>query len=179
MFTLLTTHSPLLEDVLPRDLFDRVYMAANDPHFSQNPPDPGFLPTWNGATGEHIKDVPLLRMVRCSRRKLRALCAENIEVMVFSFRSRSKSHTNVLSMAKNFRVSLTTMKIIQSPLSSTMVRLRLGMSSSELTEHTPLFARPFLGRKMQSRPLYPTQLSICMSDMATQRRPCSCDRSIP
>lgn len=90
-----------------------------------------------------------------------------------------KVDTNVLSMAKNFRVSLTTMKIIQSPLSSTMVRLRLGMSSSELMEHTPLFARPFLGRKMQSRPLYPTQLSICMSDMATQRRPCSCDRSIP
>ncbi|KAE9967440.1 hypothetical protein EG328_008182 [Venturia inaequalis] len=72
---------PLLEDVLPRDLFDRVYTAANDPFFSQDPPDPGFLPTWNGATGEHIKDVPLLRMIRCSRRKLRALCAENIEVV--------------------------------------------------------------------------------------------------
>jgi hypothetical protein len=76
----LTPRSPLLEQVLPQHLFDRVYTAANDPYFT--PPDPGFLPTWNGATGEHLKDVPLLRMIRCSRRKLRALCAENIDVKV-------------------------------------------------------------------------------------------------
>lgn len=72
----------MLKDVLPQTLFDRVYTAANDPYFSLNPPDPGVLPTWNGATGEHIKDIPLLRMIRCSRRKLRALCAENLEVKV-------------------------------------------------------------------------------------------------
>jgi hypothetical protein len=70
----------MLEDVLPKELFDTVYKAANDPYFP--PPDPGKLPTWNGATGEHIKDVPLLRMYRVSRRRFRAHCAQGIEVNV-------------------------------------------------------------------------------------------------
>ncbi|KAF2401057.1 FAD/NAD(P)-binding domain-containing protein [Trichodelitschia bisporula] len=69
---------PLLESVLPRPTWERVYTAANDPFFE--PPDPGNLPTWNGATGELLKDIPLLRMRRVSRRKFRALCAEGIDV---------------------------------------------------------------------------------------------------
>src|SRR5213078_3167991 len=72
----------MLADVLPKSLFDRVYTAANDPYFT--PPDPGFLPTWNGRTGEHIKDIPLLRMYRVSRRRFRALCSEGIDVEVRS-----------------------------------------------------------------------------------------------
>ncbi|KIW05397.1 hypothetical protein, variant [Verruconis gallopava] len=69
---------PMLEDVLPKELFDTVSKAANDPYFT--PPDPGVLPTWNGATGEHIKDVPLLRMYRVSRRRFRAHCAQGINI---------------------------------------------------------------------------------------------------
>jgi hypothetical protein len=70
----------MLEDVLPKELFETVYKAANDPYFT--PPDPGHLPTWNGATGEHIKDVPLLRMYRVSRRRFRAHCAQGVDVYV-------------------------------------------------------------------------------------------------
>lgn len=71
---------PLLQKCLPEDLFDRLQSAANDPYFT--PPDPGVLPTLNGKTGELLKDVPLLRMFRVSRRKFRALCAEGISVEV-------------------------------------------------------------------------------------------------
>ena len=82
----------MLADVLPKSLFDRVYTAANDPYFT--PPDPGFLPTWNGRTGEHIKDIPLLRMYRVSRRRFRALCAEGIDVEV-----RSRPYPLLISTA--------------------------------------------------------------------------------
>jgi hypothetical protein len=70
----------MLADILPKELFDRIREAANDPYFE--PPDPGKLPTWNGATGEHIKDIPLLRMIRVSRRRMRAFCAQGIQVEV-------------------------------------------------------------------------------------------------
>jgi len=73
---------PLLKDCLPPELFDRVYTAANDTTFE--PPDPGILPTWNGQTGELLKNVPLLRMYRVSRRRFRSLCSEGIDVQVFS-----------------------------------------------------------------------------------------------
>ncbi|OBT63336.1 hypothetical protein VE03_07263 [Pseudogymnoascus sp. 23342-1-I1] len=70
---------PLLRQCLPEALFDRLQSsAANDPYFT--PPDPGVLPTLNGKTGELLKEVPLLRMIRVSRRKFRSLCAEGISV---------------------------------------------------------------------------------------------------
>ncbi|KAF2457404.1 monooxygenase [Lineolata rhizophorae] len=69
---------PLLADCLPADLFARVHEAANDPNFE--PPDPGVLPTLNGATGELLKNVPLLRMYRVSRRRFRTFCAQGIDV---------------------------------------------------------------------------------------------------
>lgn len=71
---------PLLKQCLPETLFDRLQSAANDPYFT--PPDPGVLPTLNGKTGELLKEVPLLRMFRVSRRKFRSLCAEGISVEV-------------------------------------------------------------------------------------------------
>jgi 2-polyprenyl-6-methoxyphenol hydroxylase-like FAD-dependent oxidoreductase len=43
------------------------------------------MPTWNGQTGELIKNIPLLRMYRLSRRKFRALTAEGITVEVTCF----------------------------------------------------------------------------------------------
>ncbi|EOD45326.1 putative fad binding domain-containing protein [Neofusicoccum parvum UCRNP2] len=69
---------PLLRDCLPDELYDRLYTAAVDPYFE--PPDPGVLPTLNGATGELLKNVPLLRMYRVSRRKFRLFCTEGIQV---------------------------------------------------------------------------------------------------
>lgn len=80
---------PMLADCLPPHLFERIYTAAVDPNF--DPPDPGILPTWNGQTGELLKNVPLLRMYRVSRRRFRALCAEGIDVQVtLSFLSGSR-----------------------------------------------------------------------------------------
>lgn len=64
----------------PKELFDRIREAANDPYFEL--PDPRKLPTWSGATGEQVKDSPLLRMIRVSRRRMRAICARRIEVEV-------------------------------------------------------------------------------------------------
>ncbi|KFY24346.1 hypothetical protein V493_05297 [Pseudogymnoascus sp. VKM F-4281 (FW-2241)] len=69
---------PLLRQCLPEALFDRLQTVANDPYFT--PPDPGHLPTMNGETGELLKNIPLLRMFRVSRRKFRGLCAEGISI---------------------------------------------------------------------------------------------------
>jgi len=71
---------PLLRDCLSDGIFDRLQSAANDPSYTQ--PDPDFLPTWNGKTGELLKNIPLLRMYRVSRRRFRNLCAEGISVEV-------------------------------------------------------------------------------------------------
>lgn len=71
---------PLLRHCLPEPLFDRIQSAANDPYFT--PPDPGVLPTLNGKTGELLKEIPLLRMFRVSRKKFRALCTEGMTVEV-------------------------------------------------------------------------------------------------
>ena len=79
----------MLEDVLPKDLFDRVYTASVDPHYT--PADPGLLPTSNGQTGELIKNIPLLRMYRVSRRRFRTLCSEGIDVQVGISQSRNVS----------------------------------------------------------------------------------------
>src|ERR1700709_873792 len=77
---MLITGSPMLENALPKDLFDRVVTASVDPHHP--PAYPGILPTWNGQTGEFIKNIPLLRMYRVSRRRFRTLCSEGINVQV-------------------------------------------------------------------------------------------------
>ncbi|KAK6365362.1 hypothetical protein LTS17_011334 [Exophiala oligosperma] len=69
---------PMLADCLPKELFDRIYTAAVDPNFE--PPDPGVLPTYNGQTGELMKNIPLLRMYRVSRRRFRKLCSEDIDI---------------------------------------------------------------------------------------------------
>ena len=70
----------MLKDCLPPELFDRGHTTANDPDFE--PPNSGILPTWNGQTGELLKNIPLLHMNRVSRRRLRKLFSEGIEVQV-------------------------------------------------------------------------------------------------
>ncbi|KAL9095651.1 MAG: hypothetical protein Q9165_002083 [Trypethelium subeluteriae] len=49
---------PLLQDCLSDDTYHRIHTAAVDPFY--DPSDPGILPTFNGATGEHMKDIPLV-----------------------------------------------------------------------------------------------------------------------
>ncbi|KAF4303257.1 putative FAD binding domain-containing protein [Botryosphaeria dothidea] len=84
---------PLLQDCLPDELYNQIHTAAVDPYFE--PPDPGVLPTYNGATGALLKNVPLLRMYRVSRRKFRAHCATSIAVAY----DKSLSHITYPSAA--------------------------------------------------------------------------------
>ncbi|KAK7512472.1 monooxygenase [Phyllosticta citriasiana] len=69
---------PLLRDCLPDELLDRVRSTTVDP--SYDPPETLLLPTFNGKTGEHMKDLPLPLLYRVVRRKFRSLCAEGIDV---------------------------------------------------------------------------------------------------
>lgn len=69
---------PLLHDLLPDAKFDLIQTASLDPHHT--PPDPDILPIYNGATGEHLKNVPLTKYHRISRRRFRQFLAEEIDV---------------------------------------------------------------------------------------------------
>jgi len=46
------------------------------------------------------QDVPLVKMIRVSRRKFRALCAEGIDVQVYHSSSRRVAYANPTSTAK-------------------------------------------------------------------------------
>ncbi|KAK5943334.1 hypothetical protein PMZ80_004341 [Knufia obscura] len=69
---------PLLKHCFTEERYSQIHTAAVDPYYE--PEDPGRMPTYNGATGELIKDIPLLRMYRVSRRRFRTFCAEGIDV---------------------------------------------------------------------------------------------------
>lgn len=69
-----------MKQVFTEEKYDQIFTAAVDPYFE--PPDPGNMPTFNGATGELMKNIPLLRMYRVSRRKFRTFCTEGIEIQV-------------------------------------------------------------------------------------------------
>jgi 2-polyprenyl-6-methoxyphenol hydroxylase-like FAD-dependent oxidoreductase len=68
----------MLQDIFTSEKYSRIHTAAVDPY--HEPMDPGHLPTFNGSTGELMKNVPLQRMYRISRRRFRAFCAEDIKV---------------------------------------------------------------------------------------------------
>ncbi|EME38964.1 hypothetical protein DOTSEDRAFT_66932 [Dothistroma septosporum NZE10] len=78
---------PLLADLLPEDVHSRLQSASVDPHYVF--PDAGnAMPVYNAATGEHLKAIPLVKMLRVSRQKFRALLTEGIDVQYNkSFRS--------------------------------------------------------------------------------------------
>ena len=69
---------PLLKHCFTPERYNQINTAAVDPYYE--PEDPGRMPTFNGATGEHMKDIPLLRMYRVSRRRFRTFCVEGIDV---------------------------------------------------------------------------------------------------
>lgn len=70
---------PLLEKLLPQDLLDQLQNASVDPHYIC--PDEGnAMPVYNVGTGELIKKIPLVKMLRVSRSKFRALCAEGLNI---------------------------------------------------------------------------------------------------
>ncbi|KAK5174665.1 uncharacterized protein LTR77_001747 [Saxophila tyrrhenica] len=83
---------PMLADLLPNHLLERLQSDASvDPHYVF-PETGNTMPIYNAETGELMKSIPLVKMLRVSRRRLRRLCAEGIEVQYGKrFRSMTTS----------------------------------------------------------------------------------------
>ncbi len=71
---------PQLEALLPVDLKARLNEAQNDPFLDA--PEQDTVKMWNCIDGSVLKELPIPRTIRVSRRKLRALCSEGIDVKV-------------------------------------------------------------------------------------------------
>ena len=71
---------PLLEKILSGAVYDNVQKVTVDPNF--DPPDSLVIPTFNVETGELLKDLPLGKVYRVSRRKFRAWLAEDVDIQV-------------------------------------------------------------------------------------------------
>jgi hypothetical protein len=77
---------PLLEKLLPEDLWARIREPTVDPSYNSDAAGGYEVPFHHGGTGEHIKDIPMTNAIRVSRRKMRAFCAQGIDVKVHSNR---------------------------------------------------------------------------------------------
>jgi hypothetical protein len=77
------SHS-LLKELLPDDLLDRIREAQVDPTYDISNTKGYAVPFYNGKTGEHIADIPIVNAIRVSRRKMRSLCAESINIQACS-----------------------------------------------------------------------------------------------
>lgn len=71
---------PQLESLLPPDLKERLKEAQNDPFLDA--PDQDVVNVYNSLDGSVLKALPLPRMIRVSRRKMRAFCTQGIDVKV-------------------------------------------------------------------------------------------------
>lgn len=69
---------PLLEELLPGHLWNRLLEAQVDPSFDAAAEYS--IPFYNAKTAQLIKVAPTPNVIRVSRRKMRDLCAEGIEV---------------------------------------------------------------------------------------------------
>ncbi|KAI9796417.1 MAG: hypothetical protein M1833_006189 [Piccolia ochrophora] len=69
---------PLLESLLPDDLIPRLKEPQNDPFFDHKADD--VMRIYNGETGDVLKEMPIGKSIRVSRRKLRAFCSQGIDV---------------------------------------------------------------------------------------------------
>ena len=73
---------PLLETILPENLLARLKETAVDPFFDSSAEGGYSVPFYNGKTGEHIIAMPMKNAIRVSRRKMRALCSEGLDIKV-------------------------------------------------------------------------------------------------
>jgi len=71
---------PLLHTLLPADLTARLKEAQNDPYYE--PPNQDIMRIWGGdeKEGKVLAEIPIPKMIRYSRRKLRALCSQGIDI---------------------------------------------------------------------------------------------------
>jgi 2-polyprenyl-6-methoxyphenol hydroxylase-like FAD-dependent oxidoreductase len=70
---------PILKKLLPIGLFDRLAEVQCDPTLEIGPDET--VEFWNSQTGEVLKVIPTPNMKQVSRKKLRSLCAEGVEVL--------------------------------------------------------------------------------------------------
>lgn len=84
---------PLLEQLLPEDILARLREAAVDPSFDSSEAGGYLVPFYNGKTGEHIIDMPMKNAIRVSRRKMRKLCSEGLDIK-YGEKLVSVSHSN-------------------------------------------------------------------------------------
>lgn len=75
---------PLLKELLPEHLLGKIGDAQVDPTYDTSNPKGYAVPFYNGKTGDHIVDIPMVNAIRVSRRKMRALCSEGINIQVYS-----------------------------------------------------------------------------------------------
>jgi hypothetical protein len=68
----------LLAALLPPDLRLRLHEAQNDLFLV--PKDRDGIPIYNGLDGTVLKAIPAPRIIRVSRRKMRAFCTQGIDV---------------------------------------------------------------------------------------------------
>jgi 2-polyprenyl-6-methoxyphenol hydroxylase-like FAD-dependent oxidoreductase len=71
---------PLLEKLLPTDLWDRLHEAQADPSFDARDAAEYSIPFYDLKTGKHLKSAPVPNAIRVSRRKMRAFCAQGIDI---------------------------------------------------------------------------------------------------
>jgi hypothetical protein len=71
---------PLLEHLLPEELLARLKEAAVDLSFDSSAEGGYSVPFYNGKTGEHIISMPMKNAIRVSRRKMRSLCSEGLDI---------------------------------------------------------------------------------------------------
>lgn len=74
---------PLLKELLPEHLLGKIGEAQVDPTYDTSNPKGYAVPFYNGKTGDHIVDIPMVNAIRVSRRKIRALCSEGINIQVY------------------------------------------------------------------------------------------------
>jgi 2-polyprenyl-6-methoxyphenol hydroxylase-like FAD-dependent oxidoreductase len=71
---------PLLEQLLPVELWNRLREIQVDPSFDVSAASDYVIPFYNSKTGQHLKSMPMAHLLRASRRKMRAFCAQGIDV---------------------------------------------------------------------------------------------------
>src|SRR5436190_8141062 len=80
---------PMLKSLLPEDLCARLNEAQNDPSLKPQPQD--VVRIYDGRSGQILKELPNPGMIRVSRRKMRALCSQGIDVQASAITGPRKS----------------------------------------------------------------------------------------
>ncbi|KAF7186548.1 FAD-dependent monooxygenase phnB [Pseudocercospora fuligena] len=146
---------PMLSALLPDKLHERLQTASVDPHY--NFPESGnAMPVYNAETGELVKSIPLVKMLRVSRRKMRALCAEGIDVQ-YGKALKSLARPNKSSISVQFADG-----------TSVSGSLVVGADGATSVVRSEAFAGGPAGQASQV-PYSGVNMHVCYHDAATAR----------